>query len=87
MPIDDSNAELRDDELPDESDMSPDEDGASIDLEPCPFCGKEIYETADICHHCGSFVSRETPRLRAAWIIVLIFAAAAMIAAGVMFGR
>jgi hypothetical protein len=28
----------------------------SIDIEPCPFCGKSISATADLCAHCRNFV-------------------------------
>lgn len=61
---------IRDEELPDRADWSRPEE-ASVDLEPCPFCGKAIYEDVDICHHCGSYVAREPGKLPV-WSVVII---------------
>lgn len=28
----------------------------SVDTAPCPYCGKMVYEQADVCPHCHSFI-------------------------------
>jgi predicted nucleic acid-binding Zn ribbon protein len=62
---------LNDRELPDESDMDPDESDPFADTEPCPLCGKPIHEDADICHHCGKYVSR-SDRSGRTWTVIVI---------------
>lgn len=59
------------DEDPDESDMDDDDDPEMV---PCPYCGEEISEDAEMCARCGNYISREDagrPR-RATWIIVTV---------------
>jgi predicted nucleic acid-binding Zn ribbon protein len=53
-------------EDPDEPD---DVDGVG-DETPCPYCGKDIYEQAEICPYCRSFISHEDapPRRRPLWL-------------------
>ena len=36
--------------------------GGEDDTAPCPYCGAEIYEDADVCSHCGSFVLMQDTR-------------------------
>lgn len=50
---------LDDREMPDAADMDRDDGSDSVDTEPCPFCGRLIYEQSEICPHCQNFVSRE----------------------------
>jgi hypothetical protein len=68
---DDDEDDDDDRELPDESDED-DDDDASVDTIACPSCGREVYEQAERCPHCGSYVSREGPRSqrRPLWLIV-----------------
>lgn len=61
---DDEADDLRDAEDPDASDQDPDDGDELSEGEPCPYCGKLLYETADICPHCRSFVSFEDTSLR-----------------------
>jgi predicted nucleic acid-binding Zn ribbon protein len=60
--------ELDDSELPDAADV---DDSDSTDTEPCPICGKLIYEQAQTCQHCGNFVSLgHTRNRKPLWIVV-----------------
>lgn len=85
--MDDFNSDLRDDELPDESDCDADDSSHSFDLEPCIFCGKGIYEDAEICHHCGSYVGPEVKNRRSMWLILVMIAVAIALLAGVLLAR
>lgn len=49
---------LRDEEWPDDPD--PDPDGGAADEEPCPACGRPVYEDAVRCPHCGEWIERES---------------------------
>ena len=65
-----------DPEEPDESEM---DFGDSADLRPCPFCKKAIDEQADVCPHCGNYISDEKVKDRKPmWFVI---AAIAIIAA------
>jgi hypothetical protein len=47
---------------PQESDQDPGEYGDDDDEVgdvPCPYCGEPIYEQAELCPHCRSYISRE----------------------------
>jgi len=57
---------LRDSEGPDASDV---DDGDDDETVPCPYCRKPVYEQAELCPHCGSFISSEdAPRRHPWWI-------------------
>ena len=70
-----------------ESDQDPgDDDGDDADEAetPCPYCGEPVYEQAELCPHCRSYISREdAPRVPGqarvpAWIwlgVALVMAA------------
>ena len=61
-------ADLDDREDPDASDMDDDDDPPLV---PCPYCGREISEEAEVCPHCRNFISAEdAPRGRPRWVIV-----------------
>ena len=51
-------------EWPDEAD-----DSDSVDTIPCPYCGREVYEQADLCPHCGNFFLSENSRPSRPWWI------------------
>lgn len=86
--MDESNSDLRDEELPDEADCDTDDAVAhSFDLEPCIFCGEPIYEDADICYHCGSYVGPEAKSRRSRWLIVFMIALTAALLLGVVLAR
>ncbi len=57
------------------------DDGDSADTEPCPNCGKQIYEDGEFCPHCGSVISGTGARRRTPlWIVVgVILCAIAML--------
>lgn len=50
-----------------------DAEGADDDTTaPCPYCGREIYDDAIRCPHCGNYLSAEdqvSPR-KPRWIVV-----------------
>ena len=75
---DDEEAELDEREEPDASDVDDEEEGDSATL-PCPFCGKGVYEGADVCPHCRNFVSFGGEAGRKPWWVVA--AAVALLAA------
>jgi predicted nucleic acid-binding Zn ribbon protein len=64
-------------------------EGDSADTDPCPVCGKPIYEEAQRCPHCGNYITREEPHGRQPlWIIVgTIALLAAIIVGWVILGR
>ena len=63
----DDEADLADREAPDPADTDGD-DGADADVMPCPFCGRDMYDGADVCPHCGNFVSAgDAPRRLPLW--------------------
>ncbi len=48
-----------DDENPDADDQDDDfdaDDDEETSVVPCPSCGADVYEEADRCPHCGSFI-------------------------------
>jgi predicted nucleic acid-binding Zn ribbon protein len=57
-------------ELPDPGDRD-DEDDDVADTEPCPFCGKSVFEQSEQCPHCGNFISgQESSKRSSPWIVV-----------------
>ena len=53
-----SDDELHDDEYPDDWEDSDDEE-ETLTL-PCPECGAEVYEDAEQCPQCGSYLTAGT---------------------------
>jgi hypothetical protein len=48
---------------PQEADQDPGEYGDDVKEVTCPYCGEPVYEQAELCPHCRSYISREdTPR-------------------------
>lgn len=37
-----------------------DDDDAPVDLVTCPSCGREVYEDAEQCPHCGDYIVADT---------------------------
>ncbi len=71
--------DLEDDpENPDESDMDPTD---SVDnTDPCPYCGRPLYERAEACPHCGNYISQEDSRSHnPLWLILGVIFCVAMI--------
>ena len=55
------------DEDPDESDM--DDGDSGTEESDCPYCGKAVYEQAEVCPHCRNYISREdAPRRLPRWV-------------------
>jgi predicted nucleic acid-binding Zn ribbon protein len=73
--LDDDEGVLDDRELPDPSDMDQDDDLS----EPCPHCGKPVFDEAERCPHCGEYISYEDEPVKPPpfWgvgvVVVLIF--------------
>ncbi len=67
-----------DPELPNESDLDPDDEYA--ETIPCPKCRKPIYEQSEFCPHCGIYLSVETmsPK-KPLWLIVAVIICLAII--------
>jgi DNA-directed RNA polymerase subunit RPC12/RpoP len=55
-------------ELPDEADQD-ERDDDDVETVPCPECGKPVYEEADVCPHCGSFILRDVRAGRPRWVL------------------
>jgi predicted nucleic acid-binding Zn ribbon protein len=70
-----------DDPGPDDG-KDPDENDCtnSVDTEPCPHCHRPIYEQAEVCPHCGNYVSTTTNSTRKPlWIVIGILIALAVV--------
>ena len=72
------------DEDPDPSDQ---DDSDDTDTRSCPFCRKPVYERADVCPHCGNFITfDETAFPRKLWFfLAVVLALAVVIMAYVMY--
>lgn len=62
-----------DHEDPADSDIDDPSADDSVDLAPCPHCRKPVYDHAEVCPHCGSYISAEdAPRRRhPRWIVIV----------------
>lgn len=71
MPDDDDWMEESDDGL--DEDEFPDENDDVTETIPCPACGAAIYEDAEQCPYCGTYVTSQTSPWagRSWWWIVL----------------
>jgi hypothetical protein len=58
----------------DEDDDAWDDEGEEDDEDvtaPCPYCGRAVYDDAERCPGCGSYLSREDePRRKPWWLVV-----------------
>ena len=78
---------LDDRELPDESDTnssSTDTDVAGeggSDTVPCPYCGRAVYESAELCPHCGSYILDDdlARSRRPLWVVVGVLVCLAIV--------
>ena len=74
--IDDEGEREEDWEDPDPSDQDLDDDPEAVS---CPFCRKPVSELADVCPHCGNFISHDAlqseKRSIWKWVIVAILVA------------
>ena len=69
-------------EAPDESDTDDEDDEAAdtSDTVPCPYCRRSVYEFADLCPYCGSFISQaDAPTRHPWWIVAGVFVCLAVV--------
>ncbi len=77
----DDDADLDDHEAPNVMDVDDDAADGDEDTVPCPFCQRPIWEKADLCPHCRSFVAPgDLPAKRPLWFWIAL-ALALLIAA------
>lgn len=92
-PWDDENEDLddlddRDD--PDPSDQDPDDldladDAKDICVIPCHYCDQPVYDDADVCPHCGSFLlPQDNPDRRPWWWLIIVIACLVAVALWLM---
>jgi len=63
--------ESQDPECPDDCDMDGDVGEEAEETLLCPHCRRDVYEAADLCPQCGSFISAEDMlKGRPTWIVV-----------------
>jgi len=67
------------DEEGDEDDLT-ETDESSTPTVPCPACGKDVYEDADRCCHCGQYITHAAEHPSRLWWYV----AFALVAAGIL---
>ena len=81
------NEQADDEEDRDEDEEYPDD--GSVDTDPCPVCGKPVYEQAERCPHCGSYILEEdSTKRQPLWIIVgTLLMLAGIIVVWVIMGR
>ena len=63
----DDEAEVDDREEPDEADT---DDRLETELVPCPYCGMAVYEEAEVCPHCKSFITAGRVTAKRPWWVV-----------------
>ena len=74
------NYQLDEGEEEDDSDWSEDVDETDdpniagiVDTKPCPFCKKPIYDQAEMCTHCGAYISEEDSSSRKPlWTVIAV---------------
>ena len=65
----DDDDDTSDRDAPLAADVDDDEDDDDGDTTPCPYCGKAVFDGAEICPNCRNFLSFEdAPRRRPWWI-------------------
>lgn len=85
----DRDEELDDWEQDDEEDEY-EEDGEDSAVEPCPYCGKDVYEGAELCPHCKNYISEDdSPPPNAVgrfprWLVIVIVLALVAVFSGVI---
>jgi predicted nucleic acid-binding Zn ribbon protein len=71
-------------EDPDKSDMDEDDEPATV---PCRYCRRDISEDAEMCPHCGNYLSEEdAPRRVPRWLIAGIVLAVLILLVWIMRG-
>ena len=83
-PIEWSDDELDEAEYPDDvdDDFGDDADSDTVDTLPCPECGAEVFDQAEQCPVCGSYITFETSPWQGkstAWIVLGLLGIVAVI--------
>ncbi|MEX0937150.1 MAG: zinc ribbon domain-containing protein [Pirellulales bacterium] len=76
------------DDWTDEDGWSADDHSMAADTLPCPECGEEIYEEAERCPYCGTYVifhSSVWAGRSTAWIVLGLVGVVAVVVALVLF--
>ncbi len=77
-----------DDDLDDFEDPDEPEDDDSDTTIPCPYCRKPVYEDAERCPGCGSYLSREdAPRRHPWWFVAGFFLSLLVLFGWILFLR
>ena len=65
----------------DDEDLDDDEDRCDDETTmPCPHCRETVYDDAELCPHCGRYLSREdAPRRKPWWVLAGVVACLAMV--------
>jgi hypothetical protein len=84
--LDDDDGDWQTDEGDLDDEYEPEDDASAV--ESCPYCGKDVYEGAEMCPHCRSYISEEdAPASRSAariprWMVIVIVAALVAVFSG-----
>ena len=65
----------------DDDDGDDDNEGETV---PCPDCGRPVYEEADVCPYCGSFILRDARARHPRWVLATVLALLAAMALGLL---
>ena len=84
MPYHEEDEDDEDDrDLPQAADMDDEdaEDDGDDDLVPCPYCGKLVYDGAEVCPYCKSYLSAEDapPSRKPVWLTVGVLVCIALV--------
>jgi len=61
----------------------------SVETEPCPYCGKAVFEQAERCPNCGSYISADdSGGRRPLWVVAgVVITVGAILMVWVVWGR
>ena len=77
---------LDDAEDPSDADVGDEDD--EVDTHRCPHCRKMVYEQAEVCPHCGSYIGVEdAPPRKSWWFVITVLLCLAAIIVGWVFTR
>lgn len=82
MPWRDADDDLDESEFPDEADL---DDVVSTSV-PCPYCFHTVYDDAERCPGCGTYLSREDAPNRRPWWFLLGVGACLLVVFRWIFG-
>jgi predicted nucleic acid-binding Zn ribbon protein len=74
--------DIGDHEDPDPSDQDAEDDPDAMTV-PCPHCGADVFDEADICPRCGNFMLQDevkrSRRPRSLWLLVGVIVCLAVV--------